>query len=263
MQSAPQFSATLTNTSFGRPSSITELTLNPASLSWETAPSTAALTLTFSSLNQEMIAPDASGGVRFGTVHEALTTRASLPFGHSRVAAERTAFSAPLDPSTPTISRTGAPGSLTRPRLTRTEQCASCDNFCETLPKKNRPNAVRPCDPTTSRSGFQSSAFSMITVAGEPTLTSASTSQVDRMERNRATARDASAIYSSSRSICSTTSSSDGGGSQCSTTDRTLNCVSPGNPAFHKSSSAASAHSEPSYATITFICFVILLPLKK
>src|SRR5215510_8715286 len=129
MQSAPQFSATLTRTSFGTPSSMTDSAFNPTSLSRATAPSTAALTLAFSSMNQWMIGPDASGGLRGGTVHDALTTRASLPFGHSRAAAERTAISAPFDPSTPTINRTGAPGSLTRPRQTRTEQCASCDNF--------------------------------------------------------------------------------------------------------------------------------------
>src|SRR5262249_24361254 len=50
MQSTPQFSATLTNTSFGTPSSITDSTFNPASLSRATATSTAALTLAFSSL---------------------------------------------------------------------------------------------------------------------------------------------------------------------------------------------------------------------
>src|SRR6266542_4072654 len=90
--------------------------------------------------------------------------RTSLPAGHLRPTTASTAASAPLEPSTPMTNRTGVSGSSMRPRATRTERRASCNTFCETLPKKNWPSAVWPCDPTTIRSAPHSSAFSMITV---------------------------------------------------------------------------------------------------
>ncbi|HMB27290.1 MAG TPA: hypothetical protein VKS99_04255 [Blastocatellia bacterium] len=122
--------------------------------------------------------------------------RASLPAGHLRAATASTAASAPFEPSTPMINRTGVSGSSMRPRATRTERSASCNTFWETLPKKNWPSAVWPCDPATIRSAPHSSAFSMITVAGVPAPDSDFTSHPGSIETRRIPPRRANIRYS-------------------------------------------------------------------
>ena len=92
-----------------------------------------------------------------------------------RAATARTASSLPGEPSMPTMIRTGEPGSSMRPRAMRTEHFASVRTLCETLPSTNRPRAVRPCEPTTTRSGFHWSARKTTSHAGEPQTASADT----------------------------------------------------------------------------------------
>src|SRR5262245_22238804 len=196
MQSAPQLSASVISNRFGSSSFTITSALNPEARSLPTASSIILLTLAFSSAIHLMIGPSPRLDVIWGVAHVALTMRASLPAGHSRAATASTAASAPFEPSTPIINRTGVPGSSIRPRATRTERRASCKTFCETLPKKNRPSAVWPCDPTTIRSAPHSSAFSMITVAGDPVPDSDFTSQPCSIETRRIPPRRASARYS-------------------------------------------------------------------
>src|SRR6266540_3428958 len=170
MQSAPQLSASIISNRFGSSSFTTTSVLNPEARSLPTASSIILLTLAFSSAIHVMIGPSPRLEVIWGVAHVALTMRASLPAGHLRTATASTAASAPFEPSTPIINRTGVPGSSIRPRATRTERRASCNTFCETLPKKNRPSAVWPCDPSTIKSASHLSASSRIASLAEPLM---------------------------------------------------------------------------------------------
>src|SRR5215510_9409568 len=115
MQSAPQLSASVINNRFGSSSITTTLVLNPEARSLPTASSIILLTLAFSSAIQVMIGPIPRLEVIWGVDHVALTMRTSLPAGHLRVVTASTAASAPFEPSTPMINRTGVPGSSMRP----------------------------------------------------------------------------------------------------------------------------------------------------
>lgn len=67
-------------------------------------------------------------------------------------------------------------------RPTRTEQRASLTIFCETLPRKNRPRADRPCEPTTIK--FASSSFALVITScqGDPVRTSILTFHAEEID---------------------------------------------------------------------------------
>jgi hypothetical protein len=55
-------------------------------------------------------------------------------------------------------------------RTTRTEQFARSAISFETLPRKKRPSAVRPCEPTIIKSGCHSAAIFRSSSATLPTV---------------------------------------------------------------------------------------------
>ncbi len=195
MQSAPHSSAALQSSCFGSPSLTTHVVLIFAArrISTERAEifSTQARSSFRSSSNTR-----SSGGISFprnsgASGSSTSTTFTSLRAGHLRAATARSASSLAGEPSVPTTIRTGESGSSTRPRAIRTEQRASVNTRCDTLPKINRPNAPRPCEPTTIRSGFHSSASAISSHATEPHDEPALTCQSGKFVCTRSRARSA------------------------------------------------------------------------
>lgn len=132
----------------------------------------------------------ATGGmtrpIRVGTSGSSTRmTRALLFKGQVRAATSRTVAPAAGEPSAAMTNRTGEGLTSTRPRTTRTLVRASASTFWETLPKTKRPRAERPCEPTTIRPGFHSSALVISWLAGEPKELSAVTCHFGKIERRR------------------------------------------------------------------------------
>src|SRR5689334_11039059 len=94
--------------------------------------------------------------------------RVLVPFGQLREATVCNAASAPSEPSTPISNLGGLEDSVGRPRPIRTEHRAAPTTVCETLPRRKRPTAEWPCEPTTIRSAFQIAALARTQDAGEP-----------------------------------------------------------------------------------------------
>ena len=129
---------------------------------------------------------------------------------------------------------------------------------CETLPRRSRPSAERPNEPTTTKSARHSSAFRMISAAGVPGGPSARTSQCGNCVRICRLASSASSSASFSESVscdrarsiaddtlrdvatCAIISLADDGEvDRPPATETTSAFVSRGNPARRKSLSAA------------------------
>src|SRR6266498_2651906 len=111
IESAPQFSASLSSNRLGSSSSVATEVANPAACNLSAAASTIPSATPFSPASRSAKCESAFSEGAIGIFQEELTTRASAPRGHWRSATAPTAASAPFDPSTPTIRRTGAPGS--------------------------------------------------------------------------------------------------------------------------------------------------------
>jgi hypothetical protein len=130
-----------------------------------------------------------------------------------------------------------------------------------------RPSAERPCDPTTIRSGFHSSALLRIAEAGDPAIASARTSHAGKIVCKRRLAAIArlrapstGAGNCAAAAVRTGLNVADGVGSHNSATVTTIVSTMPGRPARFKSSSAASAQAEPSYAMSAFILAAINTP---
>src|SRR5262245_57700393 len=199
MQSAFQPSASLSNRAFGSSSFTTTDVRSPACLSFSEAALIATLTLACSSAIHPAIWLNIGSEVAVGTLQQAWTMRASLFSGQWREATALTASPEPFEPSTPMITRGGFAGPSRRARATRAVQWDSCARFKETLPKKIRPAALLPREPTTIKSGFHASDFSRIAPAGDPTATSGSPSHSGINDLTRRPRAEPSPLSESSR----------------------------------------------------------------
>ncbi len=124
---------------------------------------------------------DASGeaaiGVSRATNSSTPTTLKTVPPGHGRAAPEIAAAREHSLPSVAKRTYIGWDDGAAPPagnRTISTGQGAILNTACATLPKRKRPIALWPCEPTMIRSACNSFAHSEMTFRGKPSLTSAS-----------------------------------------------------------------------------------------